>query len=130
MPPFELAKAYAFHVALVRMEEVLGRPAYELLGEARDLWISKQVRLRGGGSPSPRAIRAAVARCSSPGWYPGKDPAPKPGRPPVYTECQKNRVAQVAMGLKRKLVRPTPVNVRAKMPRSPPTPRKSSPFII
>ena len=118
LPPFEVAKAYAFTVALEKIEDVMGTPVYQLLGQPKDTWIAQQLEVKGGGAPNERSVRAAVARCKAPGWYPGKDHGKSTGRPPVYSEAQKNRVAQAAMTLKRSLVRPTPQRVRAKLPRS------------
>ena len=117
LPPFEVAKAYAFFVALTQIEATLGKPSRVLLGKRKSAWIARHLQVKGGGAPSERAVRDAVKRSLQPGWYPGKDHAKPTGRPPVYTEAQKNRVAQTAMALKRKLVRPTPAHVRAKMPR-------------
>ena len=117
LPPWEVAKAFAFHKVLSRIEEVLGLPAHELLGESRDKWIAKELTLKGGGCPSDRTVRKTVKRCSKPDWYAGKVTGCKGGRPPTYTEAQKARVAQTAMALKRSLVKPTPSGVRAKLPR-------------
>lgn len=57
-----------------------------------------------------------MTRCQDKSWYPGK-PRTKPGgRPPIYTEHQKDEIARVAMDLKRKIAAPTPRRVRARLP--------------
>ena len=61
-PPFEVAKAYAFHVALADISQHLAKPAYELLGKPSHAWIAERLELKGGGSPSQRAVRLAIAR--------------------------------------------------------------------
>ena len=47
LPPFEVAKAYAFHVAMEAIEEHLGQPAYALLGQRVNSWIAKQLHVKG-----------------------------------------------------------------------------------
>ena len=118
LPPWELAKAYAFHVVLATIAEELGTPAHELVGQAVNDYIAANVFLKGGGHPSRVAIAVAIKRCQDPEWYPGKVSAQreKAGRKPVYSEHRKNEVARVAMELKRQLVRPTPRRVRARLP--------------
>ena len=44
LPPWEVAKAYAFKIALDAIAEHTGTPAPELVGERVDAWIAKQVR--------------------------------------------------------------------------------------
>ena len=116
LPPWEVAKAYAFHEVILHMQAELEIKAHEFLGQAIDAYIATRVTLKGGGSPSVRAIRALVKKCEDPAWYPGKAKATSTGRPPVYTEHQKSEVARVAMDLKRKRVAPTPRRVRARFP--------------
>ena len=72
LPPFEVAKAYAFHVALEAIEEHLGKPAYALLGKRANSWIAEQLHVKGGGSPAERTVQQVVAKCKEPGWYPGQ----------------------------------------------------------
>ena len=117
LPPWEVAKAFAFHHALTVIAERLGEDAATLLGECVDAYIANQLTVKGGGRPSERSVRAAVARCKEPGWFPGKPPENKGGRPSTLTEGQKQAVANAAMSLKRQLVNPTPARVRAKLPR-------------
>ena len=116
LPPWEIAKAYAFHEVISKLQQELGMQAAELLGMRADAYIASQVTLKGGGHPSARAIRALVNKCKDPEWFPGKPQSDVGGRPPVYTEHQKNEVARVAMDLKRKRVAPTPRRVRARLP--------------
>ena len=55
----------------------------------------------------------AIPRCQDKDWYRGKAEN-KPGeRPQAYIMAQKRRMAEVAMSLKRNIVRPTPATVRA-----------------
>ena len=41
LPPFEVAKAYAFDVVLSQMEEHMGKSACVLLGEEKGAFIAK-----------------------------------------------------------------------------------------
>ena len=117
LPPFEVAKAFAFDVVLRQMESHLGKSCWQLLGEGRTAFTAKHLSLKGGGKPGTTAVENAVAKCKTPGWYPGKVHGDQRGRKPVFTEQQKREMARVAMETKRKLVRPTPSQVRAKLPR-------------
>ena len=114
---FETCKAFAFHAALEAIAKHLKRPAYELWGTRSHAWIAEHLRLKGGGCPSERAVQAAVARCKDESWRPGQPEAKAGGRPPIFSAKQKKAMAAAAMGLKRKLVRPTPARVRAQVPR-------------
>ena len=116
LPPWEVAKAFAFHTVLQDVAEVQGVQPHDLVGKRVDEYISEKVTLKGGGHPSSRAMRALLKKCESPDWFPGKGPTDVGGRPPVYSEHQKQEVARVAMDLKRKLVAPTPRLVRARLP--------------
>lgn len=118
LPPWEIAKVFAFKKALDKIVEHTGEDAADLLGMRVDEWIRSQVTQKGGGRPTARSIRYVIARCEDPKWYPGKPRAESGGRPCVYTEHQKNEVARVAMELKRKIVAPTPRRVRARLPAS------------
>ena len=60
LPPFEVAKAYAFHVALEDISAHLRMPAYQLLGKPPDKWIAERLELKGGGNPSERTVRLAA----------------------------------------------------------------------
>ena len=118
LPPWEMAKAHAFHVCLRQISAHLGEEPAELLGERVDAWIAKQLTLKGGGCPSDRAVRDLLKRCQDPKWYPGKLSSFSTGRPPVVTAHQKQEIARVAMDLKSNKRRmPTPALVRAKLPR-------------
>ena len=115
---FETCKAFAFHVALEAIAKQLERPAYDLLGKRSHVWIADQLTLKGGGSPSERAVQAAVAKCKEGSWRPGQGESKAGGRPPIFSAKQKKAMAAAAMRLKRKILRPTPARVRAKVPRS------------
>ena len=118
LSPFETCKAFAFHVALEAISTELEVPAYELLGKRSQAWIAEQLTVKGGGCPSERAVRAAIARCQDDEWRPGQGEVKAGGRPPAFTAKQKRAMAAAAMNLKRSITRPTPAKVRAKLPRS------------
>ena len=118
LPPWETAKAFAFHTVLAAAAERLGIPAAELVGSRVDEYIAQQIKVKGGGHPLARQVRRVIARCQDPEWYPGKRTEARKGagRPPQYSQHQKQEVARVAMGLKRQLIAPTPRRVRARLP--------------
>ena len=118
LPPWEIAKVFAFRTVLATAAEQLGIPASELVGGRVDEYIAKQVIVKGGGHPQARQIRRVVARCQDPQWYPGKRTEARAGagRPCEYSVHQKEEVARVAMDLKRQLIAPTPRRVRARLP--------------
>ena len=130
LPPWEVAKAYAFHTVLAKAAEVLDIPAADLVGEHVADFIAKQVTLQGGGHPHPRSIRKLVARCQDPSWYPGKPSGAREGagRPALYTEHVKDEIARVSMDLKRKLIRTTPRNVRIRLPQLTRNPETGKPM--
>ena len=127
LPPFEVAKAFAFHVVLAQMEKHTGRSSRQLLGEDKKAFVARQLQLKGGGRPGPSAVRKAVKKCSEQGWYPGKVFGKRTGRPPTFSEHQKKAMARAAMETKRKLVKPTPARVRAKLPRLSVNPETAAP---
>ena len=118
LPPWEIAKAFAFHTVLLAVADNLGTPAHELVGSRVDEYIAKQIIVKGGGHPQPRQVRRVIARCQDPAWHPGKRTEARRGvgRPPQYSQRQKQEVARVAMDLKRQLIAPTPRRVRARLP--------------
>ena len=89
LPPVEVAKAYALHLAMEAVEQELGKPGYLLLGKRVNTWIAEQLTLKGGGAPAERTVKQVVAKCKEPGWYPGAPAGTRTGRPPVYRESQK-----------------------------------------
>ena len=58
LPPWELAKALAFHTVIDAVCDHLGQAAPELLGKRCDAYIAEQLSLVGGGHPTARAVRA------------------------------------------------------------------------
>ena len=128
LPPWEVAKAFAFHTALHQVADKLDTCASKLLGQPVEEYIAMQVTLVGGGHPQPRAIHKVVAKCQDPAWYPGKRVGKSTGRPPVYSEHVKGQVARVAMNLKRKNTAPTPRKVRAKLPQLTRNPETGRPM--
>ena len=69
LPPFEVAKAYALHLAMEAVEKELGKPGYVLLGKRVNTWIAEQLQIKGGGAPVERTVQLVVAKCRQPGWY-------------------------------------------------------------
>ncbi len=128
LPPWEVAKAAAYHVALADIAKHLDTPLAELLGEREDAYIAKKLQLKGGGQPSERAVRAMLVRVQDRDWYPGKPQETSGGRPALYTDHAKEEVARVAMDLKRQLVAPTPRRVRARLPARARHPETSRPM--
>ena len=116
LPPWEVAKAFAFDQVIRKMAEFMESPASKLLGEHVDEFIAAQVTLKGGGHPTARAVRKVISKCHDSDWYPGKVQGHSTGRPPVYSHHVKSEVARVAMDLKRKSSAPTPRKVRARLP--------------
>ena len=47
LPPFEMAKAYAFEQVLQQVQKHLGMPAYQLLGEDKGTFIARHLALHG-----------------------------------------------------------------------------------
>ena len=72
LPPWELAKAYAFSVVIDQMVEQMEETASVLLGMGKNDFICSNVHVKNGGSPTPRALQKALASCRDPTWYPGK----------------------------------------------------------
>ena len=116
LPPFEVAKAHAFQMALLAIGEHLAASPADLFGERVDDSIARHLTLQGGGRPKARAVRKVLAKVKDATWYPGKQPHNMGGRPPVITEHQREEVARVAMEMKRRRVAPTPRRVRARLP--------------
>ena len=88
--PWEVAKAFAFHEVIEAISEHLGESASELLGQRVDDFIASRLILKGGGNPTPRAVRDTVKRCKEEGWYPGKAVPYSGGRKAIYSDHQKN----------------------------------------
>ena len=128
LPPFEVAKAYAFHEALDAISRLLDTPVFELLGERSSVFIAKHLAVKGGGAPTERAVRKAIKRCQDGSWWPGKPPANKGGRPCQIPMSQKLSLAEGSMGLKRALIRPTPGRLRAQRPRTSLNPHTDEPI--
>ena len=108
LSPLETCKAFTFQVALEAISQHLQQPAYILLGQTVSSWIAEQLTVKGGGCPSERAVRGAVAKCKDSDWQPGQAETKTGGRPPSFTAKQKKAMATAAMSLKRQIVRPTP----------------------
>ena len=118
LPPWEIAKAFAFHVVLSDVAKHLGMEPKDLVDGRVGSYIASKVLLKGGDHPTERSIQKTIARCKLPDWYPGKGRCAGADRPPTYTEHQKAEVARVAMELKRKRIAPTPRRVRQRLPHS------------
>ena len=116
LPPWEIAKAIAYHTVLHDISANWNCPCHELIGKRVDDYIAERVFLKGGGHPTGRSVRKLVLKCSDTAWFPGKAPERTGGRPLLYSKHQKAEVARVAMELKRKRVAPCPRRVRARLP--------------
>ena len=86
LPPWEVAKAYAFAVAIEKIEEVLDEKAHVLLGQSKTSFIADQVTLKRGDHPTEMAVQKVIAKCRDRSWYPGKMADNLGGRPPTYSE--------------------------------------------
>lgn len=117
LPPWEVAKAYAFSVVIDTMREITGKSVRSLLNATKAEFIAGQVKTADGEHPCERAVQHVVSRCQNPEWFPGAPRAKGAGRPPVYSEHRRQKVAEVAMEqLKRQRIAPTPRRVRQKLP--------------
>ena len=85
LPPFEVAKAYAFEQVLSHVQKHLGKSARLLLGEDKATFIARHLELQGGGKPNMRTVFKAIKKCSQPGWYPGQVIGKRTGRPPAQS---------------------------------------------
>ena len=135
LPPWEVAKAFAFHTVIAAVCDHLGQAPPELLGKSNDAFIAERLTLVGGGHPSQRAVRAAVVRCRSSSYYPGQPRRDGAGRPAVFTEHQKDEVARVAMNMSRgkRPMQPSPARVRTVLPKlivNPDTDKRMSDWSI
>ena len=72
LPPWEVAKACAYHEVVHHVAEHLGEEPSKLLGDRVDNWIAGRLTLQGGGHPSARAVRNQIKLCRDLSWYPGK----------------------------------------------------------
>ena len=117
LPPFEVAKAFAFEQVLSQMAKHMGKSEWQLIGEDKGVLIAKCLEVKGGGRPSRSAVFKAIKKCREEGWHPGKVTGERTGRRPTFTQHQKAEMARVAMETKRRLEKPTPAGVRAKLPR-------------
>ena len=117
LPPWEVAKAFAFDVVIDHMRKVTGKSTRSLLNATKAQFIAGQVATANGKHPCARAVQHVVARCQDPEWYPGKPRQQGAGRPPVYSDFRKAKIAETAMNaLKRKRIAPTPRRVRQRLP--------------
>ena len=117
LPPWGVAKAYAYEEVIRHMAEHLDQLASDLLGKRVDEFIAERVSLVGGGHPTPRGVRHILHKCKETEWYPGKPRSNPGGRPKVVTQHQVAEVARVGMGLKKRKLNPSPARVRASLPR-------------
>ena len=80
LPPFVVAKAWAFETVLKHMEKHLGKSTWMLISEEKTKFIAKHLQLKGGGQPGSTAVINAIAKCKQPGWNPGKVHGQRRGR--------------------------------------------------
>ena len=72
LPPWEVAKAVAFHEVLGDVAQLLDTPAADLVGMRVDEYIASKVVLKGGGHPQGCAVKRIIAKAKDGNWYPGK----------------------------------------------------------
>ena len=89
LPPWEVAKAKAYADVIREMANRMSMDPCEVVGERLDDFIAERSTLKGGGSPTPRAVRAVLQKCADKEWHPGKPPTNKGGRPAVFTRHTK-----------------------------------------
>ena len=70
LPPWEVAKAFAFHKVIEQMEEVTGMSAPEFLGKGATEFIATQVVTKDNEAPSLRTLQKTFVKCKDPAWYP------------------------------------------------------------
>ena len=63
LPPFGVAKAYAFEKVLSQMVEHMGMSVCRLIGEDKGDFIARHLELQGGGRPSRSSVFKAIKRC-------------------------------------------------------------------
>ena len=117
LTPWELAKVWALHQVVQQMAEQWGMQPAEVVGTRVDAFIAAQVVVKGGGHPTERTVRQAIAKCSEPTWFPGKQDRSKAGRKRIYSDFVKHEVARVAMDMKANRQKVTPRNVLRRLPR-------------
>lgn len=128
LPPWELAKALAYQHVVLDMAQLWSITPAEVVGGRVDAWIASKVTLKGGGSPSERALRAALAKCADKDWFPGKLMQTTAGRKRLYSDHVVAETARVAMELKKTKVKVTPRNVRARLCRLTLNPQTGQPM--
>ena len=69
MPPFEIAKAYAFEHVIRQMEKHMEKSARVLLGKDKGEFIAEHLTLKGGGNPTRQAVRATCAEAVAQSMY-------------------------------------------------------------
>ena len=85
----------------------------EVVGSRVDAFIAAQVVVNGGGHPSERAVRQAIAKCSDQTWFPGKQDRARVGRKRIYSDFAKQEVARVSMDMKANKQKVTPKTASA-----------------
>ena len=128
MPPWEVAKAFAFHVVLGDVAELLGMAPNDLVNGRVDTYIASKVWIKGGEHPTERCVQKVIARCKDPNWFPGKGRGAGAGRKATYSDHQKSEAARVGMDLKRQRINPTPRRVRQRLKNSLKNPETGTPM--
>ena len=118
LPPLEVLKAIAFNDVIEAMEKHTGKTCWELLGKSKKQFTADRLKVVGGGKPSARAVQKHwTKKKQDKDWYPGKGKDKATGRPAQISQSQKQAIADKAMELKKKMVIPTPENVRICLPK-------------
>ena len=92
LPPWEVAKAKAYADVIREIANRMSMDPCEVVGERLDDFIAERSTLKGGGSPTPRAVRAVLQKCADKDWHPGKPPTNKGGRLAVLVDVACNDV--------------------------------------
>ena len=102
LPPFEVAKAFAFDAVIQQMEKHTGKSCWESLGQSKKDFTAQRLQVVGGGNPTARAVQKHWTKAKQDGkWFPRKGGSTNQrGRPPSITQAQKQAIANKAMELK------------------------------
>ena len=90
LPPWEVAKVFAFKTVLSDVSDLFLLQPHEIVGKRVDEYIAEKVTLKGGGHPTARAVRKLLRKSHDHGWFPGKEPDDVGGRPLIYNDHQRN----------------------------------------
>ena len=117
LPPFEIAKAFAYKEVIEAMEEHLDKTCWELLGVGKAQFTAQHLTVEGGGHPTIRAVKLWWEKDQDDEpWHPGKRLKNAAGAPVQISLAQKKTIAAKAMDLKKDYISPTPEAIRVCLP--------------